>query len=217
MNNLDQLQKLYEDFLKTKLTDLEVLRKFILRFYIYAALEFVLGASVFIILFANDYISDTFIIVGLIAVLIGGLLFLIQSITKQREYRKRFKIEVVSEIVHAINPDWTYAYQESIEVIEYYQSNLFPQGIDRYKGDDLIYGQIEKTDFRCSELHTEYKTVTHTKNGGTQEHWHTIFKGLFFHADFNKEIKAETYIAPDYAEKLLGKWGKSFKSALRVN
>jgi hypothetical protein len=72
---------------------------------------------------------------------------------------------------------------------------------------------IDKTDFKCSELHTQYKTVTHDKDGKTKETWHTVFKGLFFHADFNKEIKGKTYIEPDTAERLFGKFGQSLQTS----
>lgn len=211
MITFEELKSLYENQLKERLLELESLRKQVLQFIFYAVLAIVPAATVLIVLYANKVIDDVWIIVGLIGVLIGGLVFIVNAVTFFRKYRERFKKEVVNEIVHAIDSSWNYDYQQSIQLNEYLQSNLFETGVDRYKGDDLISGQIEKTDFRCSEFHTEYKTVTYTKNGGVQEHWHTIFKGLFFHADFNKHIKGETYIAPDVAEKLFGKWGQKLQ------
>lgn len=211
MITLEELQNLYETQLKERLSELEVLRKSILAYILYAVLEFVPASTILVILYANEIISDVYIIAGLIGVLIGGLVFVVKAVSKHTQYRNLFKNKVVAEIVHAIDPEWKYDYNQSITLNEYHQSNLFSQNVDRFKGDDLIFGQMEKTDFRCSEFHTEYKTVTHTKNGGRQEHWHTIFKGLFFHADFNKHIKGETYIKPDFAEKLLGKWGQKLQ------
>jgi hypothetical protein len=211
MITLEELENLYETQLKERLSELEVLRKSILTNIIYAILEFVPASTILVILYSKEIITDVYVIAGLIGVLIGGLVFVINAVSKYNKYRSRYKNEVVNEIVHAIDPEWKYEYNQSIKLEEYYQSNLFSQSVDRCKGDDLIFGKIEKTDFRCSEFHTEYKTVTYTKNGGRQEHWHTIFKGLFFHADFNKHIKGETYIGPDYAEKLLGKWGQKLQ------
>lgn len=210
MITYEELKSLYENDLKPRLLELEGLRKSVLKFIFFTVLEIVPASAVLIYLFAQKIISDVFIIVGLIGVLIGGLVFLVNAITYYKKYRARFKNEVVTQIVHAIDPNWDYSYNQSIGLDEYLQSNLFSMGVDRYKGDDLITGQIEKTDFRCSEFHTEFKTVIVTKNG-VQEQWHTIFKGLFFHADFNKNIKGETYIAPDFAEKLLGKWGQKLQ------
>lgn len=210
MITFEELKSLYENQLKERLLKLESLRKQVLKHIFFAILAIVPAATILIILYGNAVIEDVWIIVGLIGVLIGGLVFIINAITNFRKYRERFKKEVVKEIVYAIDPSWNYKYYESIQLDEYLQSNIFETGVDRYKGDDLISGQIEKTDFRCSEFHTEYKTIIVTKNG-VQEQWHTIFKGLFFHADFNKNIKGETYIAPDFAEKLLGKFGQKFQ------
>lgn len=211
MITLEELQNLYDTQLKERLSELEILRKSIVAYIVYAVLEFVPASTILVILYANKIITDVYIIAGLIGVLIGGLVFVINAVSRYNKYRTRFKNEVVTEIVHAIDPEWSYEYNQAIRIEEYYQSNLFDQNVDRFKGDDLIFGQMEKTDFRCSEFHTEFMTVTYTKNGGRQEHWHTIFKGLFFHADFNKHIQGETYIKPDYAEKLLGKWGQKLQ------
>jgi len=210
MITFEELRSLYENDLKTRLLELETLRKSVLKSILFTVLEIVPASAFLIYLYSQEIISDAIIIVGLIGVLIGGLVFLVNAITSYRKYRDRFKKEVVTQIVSAIDPSWEYDYNQSIELNEYLQSNLFTTGVDRYKGDDLITGQMEKTDFRCSEFHTEFKTIIVTKNG-VQEQWHTIFKGLFFHADFNKNIKGETYIAPDFAEKLLGKWGQKLQ------
>ena len=92
--------------------------------------------------------------------------------------------------------------------MEYRSSDLFRKSFDRYKGDDLISGVIENTDFRCSELHTEYKTTTTDSKGNRRTRWHTIFRGLFFHADFNKEFLGKTYVTPDLMEKIFGSFGR---------
>ena len=42
-----------------------------------------------------------------------------------------------------------------------------------------------------------------------------MFTGLLFKCDFNKKIDGETYIRPDFAEKLLGKFGRSFQGAFK--
>ena len=93
----------------------------------------------------------------------------------------------------------------------YAQSDIFRTRYDRYLGDDYVRGVIEKTDFECSELHTQYKQVTYDSKGRRQERWVTIFKGLFFNAGFNKEFNGRTYVSPDFAEKILGKFGRNFQ------
>ena len=82
---------------------------------------------------------------------------------------------------------------------------------DRYSGDDLVYGKIDKTDFECSEIHTEYKKTSRNVHGKTKTSWHTVFKGLFFHADFNKHFQGQTIVKPDRTEKLLGAFGSKLQ------
>ena len=71
-----------------------------------------------------------------------------------------------------------------------------------------MYGSVGKTEVRFSEVHAEYKTESRDSKGHRKTHWHTIFKGLFFIADFNKEFHGRTVVLPDTAEKLFGGFGK---------
>lgn len=208
-----ELGNLYNNELKDKLSGLEGIRKTVKRGQIFAILLFVLPFLLFIpvsIAF-EGYSNEAFPFLVLAPLAIIGFILLIRTHKKKKIYRNRFKNEVVREIIKAIDPSWHYDSDQCIGNHEYNQSDLFRQSLDRYRGDDLISGKIDKTDFRCSELHTEYKTVTYDKNGGRRETWHTIFRGLFFHADFNKEIKGKTYIEPDTAERLLGKFGQKLQ------
>lgn len=215
----EQLADLYENEIRNRLTGLEGLRKKValrqiagVAFLALPILVF-LGFSGFVdednFLFMADLMGwIPYLFIGLV---LAGIVFLILNYSQKRAYRRRYKEEVVSEIVKAIDPEWRYSADDCISSLEYAQSGLFRKSYDRYRGDDLICGQIEKTDFRCSELHTEYKTVTTDKDGKRKETWHTIFRGLFFHADFNKNIHAQTFIEPDTSERLLGKFGQKLQ------
>jgi hypothetical protein len=215
----EELQSLYENQLKDKLAGLEGLRISVAKRMIggiaLIVMSFIIGITVFINIVSNSNASIggmskilPFILIPLIII---GIVLLVINMKHQKEYRQRYKNEVVSEVVKAIDPQWNYATDNCISQGEYHSSDIFNQHYDRYMGDDLISGTLEKTDFRCSELHTQYKEVTVDKNGRRQERWVTIFKGLFFHADFNKEIQANTYIEPDTAERLFGKIGQSLQ------
>lgn len=206
MKSSKELNNLYETRLKPTLQTLEEQRKSVLYKYLTFSLGIVLsiGASLLLI----DYFPP---IVFIAIVLILVFLFLIYNVSKeQKVYRSLFKQNVVREIVYLINPEWNYNSEGKISSMNYQSSGLFEQSWDRYKGDDMVTGEIEKVDFQFSELHTEYKTVT-THDGKRQEEWHTIFKGLFAHADFNKEINGRTLVLPDTAEKLFGKWGQNLQ------
>ena len=211
----EELKALYNNELKEKLSGLEGIRKTIKRNQIFAVLLFILTFILFVPVTAafenNSFQALPFLILAPLAIL--GIVLLVIAYKKKKKYRVRFKNEVVSEIIKAIDPSWKYDANQCISNHEYNQSDIFRQSLDRYSGDDFISGTMDKTDFRCSELHTQYKTVSTDKDGNKTETWHTVFKGLFFHADFNKEIKGKTYIEPDTAERLLGKFGQGLQKS----
>lgn len=133
-----------------------------------------------------------------------GVIFGIRGILKHRSYTAEFKDQVVSKIFRDIAPTLAYSPRSQIPVGAYSASKLFKTSFDCYKGDDLLQGKIGKTDIMFSDLHTRY----YTKNSKGEKRWHTIFKGIFFIADFHKETNEETFVLPDLAEKRLGSIGK---------
>jgi hypothetical protein len=69
-----------------------------------------------------------------------------------------------------------------------------------------------KTAVRFSEVHAEYKTTTRDSRRRTRTQWHTIFKGLFFIADFNKHFSGRTVVLPDTAERFFGRFGQTLQN-----
>ncbi len=118
-------------------------------------------------------------------------------------YVARFKGEIIAEILRFISPTLQYQSGAGFPVGAYQESGIFPRRTDRYKGDDYVSGTVGATALRFSEVHAEYKTEYRVK-GRRHEKWHTIFRGLFFQADFNKHFSARTYVLTDVAEKWLG-------------
>lgn len=206
MKTTEELQALYDSKLKPALESMEGERKSLLMQYAFSILGIII-TIIMIIFFAEKMLALIFIGIALIGICIY---FMYKASVKQKGYRAKYKENVVKEIINLINPDWDYNSEGRISERDYRDSLLFKTMYDRYKGDDLVKGVIEKTEFEFSELHTEYKTYT-TKDGKTEEKWHTIFKGLFAHADFNKEIKGKTFVFPDSAEKMFGKWGQNLQ------
>lgn len=210
MKSIEELEQLYESDLKEKLEALETKRIKVRNAYIFTGL-FILIAGLLIFL-GTQNVEYEYLMYLAIPFGIGVIYFIYRISVSQGKYRSEFKTNVVQAIVHLINPEWHYNPNSHIPLDVYQRSKLFTKGVDRYKGDDLVHGVIEKTDFQFSELHSEYKTETRDKNGRKQTSWHTIFKGLFAHLDFNKEIKGETLVLPDTAESLLGSFGKKLQS-----
>jgi hypothetical protein len=206
---ISEIEALYRSKIEPRLEPLEAQRKKLQSEYIRIGLG-IAATIILIILLANS--GALILLVPVIIVVVLVILRFIKANKLNTEYRTAFKSNVVAEILNAVNPSWTYDSDRMIGSEVYWQSDIFRTNYDRYAGDDFVSGVIEKTDFECSELHTQYKQVTYDSKGRRQEHWVTIFRGLFFHADFNKEFKGRTYVSPDVAEKMLGKFGQKFQS-----
>ncbi|MEN8250304.1 MAG: DUF3137 domain-containing protein [Bacteroidota bacterium] len=205
MKSSEEIRELYDTQLKPVLESLEGQRVVLKRRMILIIVVFV---SVFILFFIADSDPDLnflFFLIPVGLILFGFLIY--KMIKPYKAYKDEFKEKVVREIINLINPDWNYDPEGFISREEYHASKLFTKGVARYKGDDLVDGIIDKTDFRLSELHSEYKTESTDSKGRKRTSYHTIFKGLFGHAEFNKEIAGETLVLPDTAERMLGSLG----------
>lgn len=213
MKSNEELQQLFESDLKPALQAIEGQRKSLLIKYIIC----IVGA---LASFATAFfLAEKYIIVFYlaIAVILGLGFYMFVVVGKQkRAYRAIFKQDVVKQIVNLINPDWHYNSDDRISESDYNRSQLFNTRLDKYEGDDLVSGVIEKTDFRFSELHTQYETTKTNSEGKTEREWHTVFKGLFAHADFNKEIKGRTFVLPEHAAKKINEFGMSINDGGRT-
>ncbi|NME72243.1 DUF3137 domain-containing protein [Flammeovirga aprica] len=185
----DKLKSEFEDLerqrLKIKFYDKGFIISLILFFSCFGVL-FLLAITTQII---KASIIDIFFIAAPISVISFGIFFGL-SIVKSGDFRKKYKEKIVKPIVTMIDDTWIYKPEEKITQKQYISSLLYEDRIDFYTGNDLIEGVIEQTDFKCSELVTQYEVKNTSKN----KNWHTTFRGLFFHADFNKYFTAATFV-----------------------
>lgn len=126
-------------------------------------------------------------------------------------YRIHFKEQIVQRLVQHYQPDFIYQPKRGISKSEFLDSQIYRHRIDRYHSEDLLLGKVGATAFQWSEIHAEYKTTTQNSKGGSTTHWHTIFKGFFFIADFNKSFRGETLVLPDNLEGSLGSFGQALQ------
>ena len=122
--------------------------------------------------------------------LVPAIILLIRFYNKKKNYVGRFKDEIIHNIVKFIDPSLRYDPAGHIHPKDYKQSGLFLEKFDRYRGDDYVEGMKGKTVFCFSELHTEREV----QSGNDSSNWETIFKGLFFIGDFNKNFRGRTYV-----------------------
>lgn len=159
--------------------------------------------------------GSIFMVVGVIAlfllefvnvlslILIAGLAILIFFVcigSKSNTLSSYYKEEAVKKIIHAFCPGASYSPAGGISESVFRNCGLF-ESPDRYHAEDLIEGCLDKTSFRCSEVHAQERRAQYTKKG-VRYYWVDIFKGFFFVADFHKDFQGETIIKRDSLIKI---------------
>ena len=184
MTEKNNLESLYNSELKPRLSTLDNQRLTIVNkiktSILYSLLPIII--SIFISI-QIQFPIPTIITIGICALI---SYFKINPLWK--DYYKQFKEQVIREIIRFIDDGLSYSPSDRMSQKEFVKCGIYQTGIDRYSGDDLVVGKIGSTEMEFSEVHAEYKTTTTNSKGQTQTHWHTIFKGLLFSADFNKHF-----------------------------
>ncbi|MGD9716117.1 MAG: DUF3137 domain-containing protein [Sulfuricurvum sp.] len=207
MKSASELTDFYYRELYPSLSELEKTRKEILsRLKLYA------GMGIVALLLTMAWIGKKSGLFhpGMMAVIIGfialGSIIYRWTVTG---YAKDFKERIITPLIHAIDPHLLYNPGLTVSQHLFERSDLFKRSIDRYGGNDYVKGSIEGVPLEFSDVHAEYQT--RDSKGRTQ--WHTLFRGLFLVAEFNKHFSAKTVILPDHAEKtfgsLIGGWFQS--------
>ena len=202
------LESLYQNELKPKLSELNNSRLYIVsqikRYIAYSILP-ILGSVYLSIYFDNPIPLALTLIIS-----IGVSYFKIRPIWET--YYNEFKEQVIRQIISFIDESLSYNPSSRITQSEFEECGIYRTHIDRYRGDDYVEGVIDKTQIKFSEIHAEYKTETRDSKGRRRTHWHTIFKGLLFSVDFNKDFNVKTYVLTDTAEKMFGFLGTKLQS-----
>lgn len=169
---------------------------------------FLLGSLVLAVAVNPVIAIPLFIFLLIVGLIVHFLLFgrEIKSFTSE------FKVKIVGEVVRFVDENLSYAPDNGICQQVYLDSQIFLTHPDRYKCEDYVSGKIGETLVEFSEIHSEYKTESTDSKGNHHTEWHTIFRGLFFIADFNKNFHGTTVVLPDLAEKAFGFIGKILQS-----
>lgn len=123
-------------------------------------------------------------------------------------FRAEYKKIVIGRLIKFVSEELEYEPNQFIGKAVYDNSRIFLTNPDIYNGEDLVNGMIEKTKVEFCELHTQDRQTD--SKGNTR--YVTIFKGLFFIADFNKTFHGQTYILSDFGERFLGMFGKMMQN-----
>ena len=203
MRTTEELQEFFRTEMIKQLEPLEQRRKGVLNQITIAAV--VMGV---IALIAGIFIGGS---MGnpagfLVPIIIGAVIIGVVSKFFSSGYVVDFKQSVIRPIVKFIDKNLDYNPKDYIRKDVFMMSKIFTTRPNRYNGDDLVTGRIGSTSLQFSELNAVYES-----GSGKDRHRTTVFKGLFFIADFNKDFRGTTIVLPDTAENLFGSLGKMFQ------
>lgn len=114
--------------------------------------------------------------------------------------RNQFKKAIVTKIVAFADGSLQYTHNRGISLVEFRQSRLFMDYVDRFASEDEFIGKVGRTQILFSEVHAEQKDSDVRKFNS----WHSIFKGIYFIADFNKHFQGQTFVVTDRIERSSG-------------
>lgn len=198
MIKVGEIQELFHRRLKHNIQTIETSRKLILGYQFTHILGYFMVLAV--ILAGKPLVKfDPLAFIGAFSgSIIVICVFAMAHLGEKRKYLRKYKTYIVKPLVEFIDPTWKYIANKGVNPQEIKQSKLFLQQFDLYQSDDLVSGEVGQTDFRCADVHLQKLS--------TLQGAHSIFQGLFFHADFHKHFRGSVFVTPDFTK---GKWGNA--------
>ncbi len=205
---MDDFDRFLEDKIIPELKPLEEKRKYLSAAMLLSLLIIIgigIGTSIITVNFSSFSFFSLFfgsIFLILYCYAFYQFLVIIGLVLWYKGYKTEFSAKIIGNIVKFIDKDLEYSEDEYISKEDYNVSGLFPTHYNGYTGADLVSGKLGKTIIKFSYLYTFFREVHRDKDGHTTETIKTIFKGLFFIADFNKKFSDIVYVLPHKFEFL---------------
>jgi hypothetical protein len=193
-----EIDRLYESTLKPRLEALEGMRLDLRRYLIKAGVW--VGVP-FALFFLSDALAvllpalgSGLVVVGSFALIFVGVVvaavkYLIPGVTAYMNYRIRFKHEVAAEVFKIVCPTAAYSPTQGVPQPIFDEPGIFSTR-GGYGSDDRVRGKIGVTPFEAADVTRSYST------GGKNSRTVIVFRGLFFHFDFNKRLTGTTIVQP---------------------
>lgn len=222
MKSYDEFKAFYSEELLAELLELDGIRKRILVKSAAMTIVILALAGLFSLFCWAELVEDLEIAL-FFWILCGGVWYAAIRFFA-RDYRSNFKQMIIEPLIHFIDPNLSYTPDGFIDLLIFRRADIFQRYVNEYDGEDLVCGTIDKTTIRFSEVRAYYKeenenslltsALTPKDSVGAllDKYKHTIFKGLFFVADFNKDFLGQVLVMPDKAEKYFGRFGKMLQS-----
>jgi len=184
-----------------------------LRTGIWRKIQFII-AMVFIGIIVACILSMFYLRMDTKALGILGMLCLFAAVAPLWFYRKgrekynpKYKEIVIKKLVEGMDKTVNYTPNSHISQSEFSQSGIFLQAIEEYEGSDLVETTARNTNLRFSKIDAKSNQAQlNITTGGTEveREVKSFFTGLFFIADFKKEINGSIVILPDILEQAMG-------------
>jgi hypothetical protein len=177
---------------------------------------FIGGCVVAILLFLGDAFTSANLTLGSFLIfLILCLLFpCVATWEIDQAYRNFFISILTPEFIKRFNLQTdvklTYSQFGGILLPTFNQSGLF-RNPTQYSSTGLITGNIGKTTFTNANVLAQEIRDTVLSAGAPRKEKITIFNGIFFVADSNKNFKVTTFVVPDNVENVFGHTGHSLQ------
>jgi hypothetical protein len=158
--------------------------------------------------FNNQYFWANFASMGkLFLISFASIAIILAFYFIEKKFKTRFKKEILTRLFNFLYPQFQYKYNGVMPLKTFEISGFcgdFPNY--KYEGSDYIIGNNSGVDFEFSWINAQRKTHSNNK-----ESIDTIFQGYLYKADFNKKLKGNTVIHPDFAENVFGRLGRSLQ------
>lgn len=202
MAEMQTFDTFYKAEIEPELSQLETMRKLELR-----RVTFMWTSAVLSLVLAFVLMTPPLVLVFLLISL--ALYFFFFGFNRKRlHFKTEYKKIVVGKLAKFIAPELAFTPNLFIPEVQYNASKIFLSDPDIYNGEDMVTGMIGSTHISFCELHTKDRSTD--SRGNTT--YTTIFKGVFFIADFNKHFKSQTFVLSDYGERFMGAFGKMLQN-----
>lgn len=114
-----------------------------------------------------------------------------------RDYNLSFKNIAMIKLIKSIDENLTYEPENFIKFEEFYYPNIYKKP-HTYSGNDLISGKFNGVNLKFSDNFLQERVEEIDEKGSVEVKYHTIFKGICFIAEFNKNFTSKTYVLSPY-------------------
>ncbi len=188
----EEIKQVFAKKIKPKIAGLELERSItIKRLWTYCG-----GTAVVMAFIALNFFSKHLDFVLTFCVI---LLFLIYK-TITANFVRKFKSEVIKEVFSALIPGCSYRPDNFIKQKSFNDSRFLTSNYDYFEGEDLVRGRLGDLGIEFSEITVSRREKT--KNGDRKS---TVYQGLFFAFTLPKDLRQNTLILADSAEKTFGR------------